>query len=274
MRHSRCWTRAWLGAMSLLFVASLSAAETVRVGAAHFPPYVIKSDLNQATGLLPQLLDALNDVQQDYYFTLLPTAIVRRFGDLQRGRIDMAIFENPAWGWQGIDASAVDMGLEDAELFVALDISGRDQDYFEQLQEKRLALYRGYHYGFAGFRSDPDYLINTFNANLGHSHDSNLLMVLRGRADIALVTRSNLYDFIRRNRDKARQLLISNRVDQIYRHHAMLRNGAPISPEQLTVLFEQLRASGALTRIFSPYRIAVMPVAVDGSAGPPATARR
>lgn len=248
-----------------MLAASLCAAEVVKVGAAHFPPYVTKSNQQETSGLLPQLLEALNQVQSEYQFTLLPTAIVRRFGDLQRGRIDMAVFENPQWGWQDIEASAVDMGLEDAELFVARVENLRDQGYFDALEGKRLALYRGYHYGFAQFNSDPDFLTSTFNANLGHSHDSNLLMVLRGRADIALVTRSNLYDFLERNREYARQLLISERIDQVYRHHAMIRAGAPISPERFAVLLEQLRANGELQRIFSPYRIAVMPAVADSS---------
>ena len=256
----------WVGAICLVLAGSLSAAEVVKVGGAHFPPYVVKSNLQESSGLLPQLLEALNREQSEYHFIMLPTAIVRRFSDLQRGRIDMAIFENPGWGWQDIDADAVDMGLEDAELFVTRNEELRDQQYFEQLQGKRLALYRGYHYGFAGFNSDPEYLTRTFNANLGHSHDSNLLMVLRGRADIALVTRSNLYDFLERNREHGRQLLISDRIDQVYRHHAMIRAGALISPERFAALLEQLRANGELARIFSPYRIAVMPVAADSSA--------
>lgn len=265
MRQSRRWIRVCWAALGLMSVGSLYAAEMVKVGGAHFPPYVSKSNLQESSGLLPELLEALNREQSDYQFTMLPTAIVRRFSDLQRGRIDMAVFENPQWGWQGIDANAVDMGLEDAELFVARDEQRRGQGYFEQLDGKRLALYRGYHYGFARFNSDPDFLTRTFNANLGHSHDSNLLMVLRGRADIALVTRSNLYDFIKRNRDHARKLLISERVDQVYRHHAMIRAGAPIRPERFAQLLEQLRAKGELQRIFSPYRIAVTSVTADSS---------
>lgn len=266
MRHVRCWIHGCLGTLCLLLASSLSAAELVKVGGAHFPPYVIKSNLHDSSGLLPQLLEALNREQSEYHFTMLPTAIVRRFGDLQRGRIDMAIFENPQWGWQGIDAEAVDMRLEDAELFVARNEALRGQSYFEQLEGKRLALYRGYHYGFAQFNSDPEFLTSTFNANLGHSHDSNLLMVIRGRVDVALVTRSNLYDFLERNREHARQLLISERVDQVYRHHAMIRAGAPIGPERFAALLEQLRVKGELQRIFSPYRIAVTPVVADSSA--------
>ena len=253
-------------ALGLVLADCLVAAEIIRVGAAHFPPYVVKADLHESSGLLPELLEALNLEQDEYQFIMLPTAIVRRFGDLQRGRIDMAIFENPAWGWQGIPADVVDMGLEDAELFVARREALRGQEYFEQLVGKRLALFRGYHYGFANFNSDPEYLSQTFNANLGHSHDSNLLMVLRGRADIALVTRSNLYDFMRRNPEKVGELLISQRIDQVYRHHALIRQGAPISAATFVELLERLRQKGELARIFDPYQIAVTPAAGDSSA--------
>jgi ABC-type phosphate/phosphonate transport system substrate-binding protein len=45
----------------------------------------------------------------------------------------------------------------------------------------------------------PKFLAQNYNATLTYSHDSNLLMVLRGRADIALVTRSYLFDYLLRN---------------------------------------------------------------------------
>ncbi len=126
----------------------------VKIGAAHFPPYTVRPEQGADTGLLPQLVEALNRLQPDYRFVLVPTSIQRRFGDLQQGRTDMAIFENPEWGWQHIPHQAVDMGLEDAEVFVARKIDGRDQHYFDDLAGKRLALFNGYHYAFAGFNPD------------------------------------------------------------------------------------------------------------------------
>lgn len=111
----------------------------------------------------------------------------------------MAIFENPDWGWKDIPHSDVDMGLEDAEIFVAQRADGRQQNYFADLKGKRLALFSGYHYEFAAFNADPKFLAQQFNATLTYSHDSNLLMVLRSRADIATVTRSYLSDYLLRN---------------------------------------------------------------------------
>ncbi|MDM3888923.1 ABC transporter substrate-binding protein [Pseudomonas sp. BCRC 81390] len=231
----------------------------VKVGAAHFPPYTVRPEKGADTGLLPQLVDALNRAQQQYRFILVPTSIQRRFGDFQQGRTDMAIFENPEWGWQQIAHQTVDMGLEDAEVFVARQANGRDQHYFDDLRGKRLALFNGYHYAFAGFNSDPDYLRKVYNATLTYSHDSNLLMVQAGRADIALVTRSYLSDFLARNPASREQLVSSQRIDQVYHHYALLRPGAPIGGQSFATLLRGLRDSGELARIFEPYRITLVP---------------
>ena len=236
-----------------------SAAQLVRIGAAHFPPYTVRPEQGADTGLLPQLVEALNTAQSDYQFVLVPTSIPRRFRDFEQGRVDMAIFENPEWGWQKIAHASVDMGLEDAEVFVAQREPGREQGYFADLAGKRLAVFSGYHYAFANFNPDPKYMAEHFNATLTYSHDSNLLMVARGRADIALVTRSYLSDFMVRNADMAGQFLVSERIDQVYHHYALLRPNAPITAEAFAGLLTRLRERGEMLKIFEPYRIDVMP---------------
>ncbi|MBD9456724.1 transporter substrate-binding domain-containing protein [Pseudomonas sp. PDM05] len=237
-----------------------SAAQLVRIGAAHFPPYTVRPEQGADTGLLPQLVEALNTSQTDYQFVLVPTSIPRRFRDFEQGRVDMAIFENPDWGWQKIAHTSVDMGLEDAEVFVAQRLPARDQSYFTDLDGKRLAVFSGYHYAFANFNPDPKYLVEHFNATLTYSHDSNLLMVARGRADIALVTRSYLSDFMVRNAQMAGQFLVSQRIDQVYHHYALLRPKAPITAQAFAELLKRLRDSGQMLKIFEPYRIDVMPM--------------
>lgn len=172
----------------------------------------------------------------------------------------MAIFENPDWGWKDIPHSDVDMGLEDAEIFVAQREDGRQQSYFSSLSGKRLALFSGYHYEFADFNADPKYLAQHFNATLTYSHDSNLLMVLRARADIALVTRSYLSDYLLRNEKVRNELLVSQRVDQVYHHYAILRPTAPITGAAFSKLLQGLRDNGEMLRIFDPYKIAVVPL--------------
>jgi ABC-type amino acid transport substrate-binding protein len=260
-------------ATTTLWAWQAGAAQIVRIGAAHFPPYTIRPERGEDTGLLPQMVSALNAMQTDYHFEMVPTSIPRRFRDFQQERFDMAIFENPAWGWKDIPHEDVDMGLEDAEIFVAHRMQGRGQNYFDDLTGKRLALFSGYHYAFARFNADPKFLADQYNATLTYSHDSNLLMVLRDRADIALVTRSYLSTFMASNPEDADQFLISDRVDQIYRHYALLRPNAPITGEKFGELLRKLRENGQMFKIFQPFRIAVTPqathhaVALDESDG-------
>ncbi|MFP6849413.1 MAG: transporter substrate-binding domain-containing protein [Pseudomonas sp.] len=251
--------------LALLLVLPALAAQDVRVAAVYFPPYVTKTEQNPSDGLLADLLEALNQTQGDFHFVAVPTSVKRRFRDFEQQRIDLAIFENPGWGWENMPNHAVDMGLEDSEVFVARAESGRDQHYFDELQGKRLALYYGYHYAFASFNAEPDYLTKNFRASLTHSHDSNLLMVLYQRAEIALVTRSYIGGFLERNPQYVGQLLISERVDQYYRHHVIIRPDAPITAEQFEIIYESLRDNGQLQRIFSRYQVAVMPRVTDSS---------
>jgi hypothetical protein len=174
------------------------AAQLVRIGAAHFPPYTVRPEwcrhrFAAATGRGAQR------TANDYQFVLVPTSIPRRFGDFKQGRSTWRSSRTPTGAGRRFPTPDVDMGLEDAEIFVAQREDGRQQNYFADLTGKRLALFSGYHYEFANFNADPKYLAETFNATLTYSHDSNLLMVLRGRADIALVTRSYLSDYLLRN---------------------------------------------------------------------------
>ena len=245
--------RLWLVVLGLLAAQPLLAAQLIKVGAYHFPPYVSKPEAEQAQGLLPDLLATLNAQQSDYQFVLVPTSVTRRFRDFQSARYDLIMFESPTWGWQNTPHETFDLQVQDAEVYVAKAAAGRGQEYFSQFSGKRLALYNGYHYGFAQFNADPEYLAKQFNAVLTYSHDSNLLMVLRERADLTVVTRSYLHRYLLRYPEQRTQMLVSDRVDQVYRHQALLRPNAPISVEGLRGLLRQLRDGGQLSALYRQY---------------------
>jgi ABC-type amino acid transport substrate-binding protein len=244
-----------LVALSLLIVQPLLAEQRIGVGAYHFPPYVIKPESASPGGLLPELLVALNRLQDDYHFELVPTSVTRRYRDLQSGRFDLILFESPSWGWQGIEHRALDLQIEDAEVYVALGEVGRDQRYFDQLKGKRMALYSGYHYGFADFNSDQQFLAQHYNAVLTYSHDSNLAMILRGRADIAVITRSYLQLYQDRHPERGSALLVSQRADQVYQHHALFRLHAPLAPDRFSGLLQKLDEQGQLKPLLRRYHL-------------------
>lgn len=248
-------------AFSCFAVQSVLAAQVVKVGAYNFPPYVLKAESEQPQGLLPDLLVALNQQQSDYIFELVPTSVTRRYRDFQHARFDLILFESVAWGWQDTALTNLDMQVEDADIYVAKAEPGRTQAYFDQLKGKRLALYTGYHYGFAQFNADPGYLASEFNVMLNYSHESNLLMVQRGRADITVVTRSYLHSFEQKFPAQRAQLMTSRKNDQIYHHEALLRPQAPISSATLGALLQQLRNTGSLDKLYQQYQLIPMPLA-------------
>ncbi|MFZ2321531.1 MAG: transporter substrate-binding domain-containing protein [Pseudomonas sp.] len=239
--------------LGLLAAQPLLAAQLIKVGAYHFPPYVSKPESEAPQGLLLDLLATLNAQQSDYQFVLVPTSVTRRVRDFQSARYDLIMFESPTWGWQNTPHETFDLQVQDAEVYVAKAAAGRGQEYFSQFSGKRLALYNGYHYGFAQFNADPEYLAKQFNAVLTYSHDSNLLMVLRERADLTVVTRSYLHRYLLRYPEQRTQMLVSDRVDQVYRHQALLRPNAPISVEGLRGLLRQLRDGGQLSALYRQY---------------------
>lgn len=244
-----------LFALSCCVAQSVWAAQVVKVGAYNFPPYVLKAESERPQGLLPDLLAAMNQQQSDYHFELVPTSVTRRYRDFKNARFDIILFESAAWGWQDIALTNLDLQVEDAEIYVAKAEPGRTQAYFDQLKGKRLALYTGYHYGFANFNADPEYLTREFNAMLNYSHESNLLMVQRGRADITVVTRSYLHSFERMFPELRGQLLTSNKTDQIYRHEALLRPEGPINSATLGAVLQQLRSDGLLGKLYVRYQL-------------------
>lgn len=242
-----------LGLMALAGTAM--AAQEVRVGAYHFPPYVLKPESEQPEGLLPELLQALNQVQDDYLFRMVATSTMRRYRDLQSGRFDLILFESPSWGWQDTVHDALNLHIEDAEVYVARLKPGRDEGYFADFTGKRMALYNGYHYGFAGFNSNQAFLTETFNALLTYSHDSNVSMLLRDRADVAVVTRSYLQTYLQRYPGKARALLVSKRVDQVYRHQALFRPQSPIAVDAFADLLQRLNRDRQLDTLLERYHV-------------------
>lgn len=231
------------------------AEQPVRVGAYHFPPYVVKPESAVPEGVVPELLAALNEAQHDYRFDLVPTSVTRRYRDFLQARYDLILFESPDWGWQGIPLQKLDLQITDAEVYVARAETGRDQRYFDRLGNKRMALYSGYHYGFAGFDADQERLSRQFNAVLTYSHDSNLLMLLHDRADISVVTRSYLRLYQNEHPTESARLLVSERTDQVYHHHALLRPRGPLDASQLASLLQSLQHSGRLGELVRRYHL-------------------
>ena len=242
-----------------LLTQSLLAAQRVVVGATEYPPYVTMPAQGEPRGLLPELLEAMNAVQDDYRFEITLTSTGRRYRDFTRGRIDLVLFESRQWGWQDIPMQTLDLGIDDSEVFVARAAPGRDQSYFATLEYKRLGLHIGYHYAFADFESDSERLHQRFDVIVSRSHETNLEMLLRQRIDLTVMAKSYLrMDFDARPELRER-LLVSTRVDQAFRPLALIRPNGPIDAERLSAILEALRRDGRYAALLARYHLDAAP---------------
>ncbi|MFT4927850.1 MAG: polar amino acid transport system substrate-binding protein, partial [Phenylobacterium sp.] len=132
----------------------------------------------------------------------------------------------------------------------------RTESYFSDFINKDMIGMLGYHYGFAGFNADVDYLNKNFKITLTDSHQSNIQMVLNGRGDIAVVSKAYLqYYFLHHPQDKS-QLLVSQKNDQIYRHTVLLRKGKPhINIKDINRLLYRLKTKGVLQKLWTKHGI-------------------
>lgn len=237
--------------LALLFALPAGARELVRVGGYEFSPYVELQD-EKPVGLTIELIEQLNRVQERYEFRFELTSPRRRYEDFSSGRIDVIFFESPDWGWtkRGLKFQSTRELLRDSEVFVALAGEGRDERYFAAPGSRTIAGVFGYHYAFAGFSDDPRVLEQKFRMSLVYSNFASIQLVLNGRTELAIVTRSYLDRFLRDNPEAAPRLLVSRRPDQVYALRALVGPQSKISPGQIEALLERLRQRGTLDKLW------------------------
>lgn len=229
----------------------------VRVGGYVFEPYIVERENGQWGGLTVDLIDALNRQQNDYFFKLVHTSAIRRYDDFRNGFFDLIFFEDLKWGWKDIQSKYSDVFLTGGEYFVALkhELSDRvarkerDQLFFKSLAGKRVAGVRGFHYNFNQFRSTINVDRTDYEMVLAQNSVSCLTMILKDRADIAVVSRSLVNRFISENPQFRDTFIISKTPDQVYQHRLLIRDQAPIAVADIDAMMLGLKKNGVMSTI-------------------------
>jgi polar amino acid transport system substrate-binding protein len=234
-----------------LVCASFATASPrqVSVGAYDFPPFSTWSN-GQPAGIVTDLLALLNQRQKRFQFTLVETSPKRRYEDMSKKIYDVIFFEDKRWGWSDPSVEASRVFMVGGEVFITRAIKGRDQRYFDDLKGKSIRGILGYHYGFANYRTDPAEL-SRWNLMLTNSHEGNIRAILDGRSDMAIVTKEYLDGFFAKNPRIRTKLLVSKRVDQEYRHTALVRKDSAIALREINHLLEDLLGSGELEKLLN-----------------------
>lgn len=227
------------------------AAQTVRVGAYPFLPFVDKS-----SGLTFDLVKAMNAFQSDYQFEVVNTSPNRRYQDMARGAFSIMLFENAKWGW---DPSAVDSSKVflrgDGEVYVARSAPGRGQEFFQMLDEKKLLVVLGYHYGFANYVTDQDILASKYQITFSADNATSLRNLLAGHGDVAVITKSYLSRFLVENPSARSKLLVADQMDQTYDHTILVKSGSKPSAKEMDALLARMESAGVLKKLWAKYGI-------------------
>ncbi|MFC3151102.1 substrate-binding periplasmic protein [Litoribrevibacter euphylliae] len=231
----------------------------VKVGGYSFPPFLEVPDNPQhnVSGMTIDMIEVFNQHQSDFKFVFVSTTPKGRYRHFNNGRFDAIFFESKKWGWGGYSVDESDSYLKGGEVYIARKVTGRDQSYFDSVKDKRLMAILGYHYGFANFNSDEIYLRENFNIYLTSSHRNSIRALFSGNgiADVAVVTKAYLHQFLDRNPEYKNQILVSDRLDQVYNHTILVRKAHSLSVSYINQLLKALSEQGKLQEIWSKYGI-------------------
>ncbi|WP_228152825.1 substrate-binding periplasmic protein [Marinobacter guineae] len=242
-----------LSASLMLAWATVCVAETeITIGVYHFPPVAGVGPDGEPTGLVGDLVDALEQTHENNSFRVVHTSPKRRFLDFDAGLYDVIFFESPNWGWTDKEVTISRPILADEELYVALKKPGRDLSFFDDISKRSIVAISGYHYGFAGFETDNSVLQRRFNIEFSDSHSRSLELIKADRpsvAEVAIVSYSYLQMHLAEHPEDWSKLLISDKPDQRYQLSIIARQDGPASAEKMMQLLAPLVKNGQYRRL-------------------------
>lgn len=247
--------RAKIIAISLFLtlLSPINAQQIVKVGGYDFPPFVDKRA--GSTSLTFDLIAALNAFQKKYVFEFVDTSSKRRFINFDEKRYDLIFFEAIDWGWQGRDVEASDVIMHGGTVYVTRADKHKDQRYFDDLKGKTIWGILGYHYGFANFNSDYEFLKKTFNAHMTTSQDGLIEAAVSGRADISVVVREYLQIYLTRHPEVQNKILVSRKFDAVNQYTILVRKGVSPDVAELNRILMEMDNAGILKKLWGKYHL-------------------
>lgn len=244
--------------LSLLLASACTLADepiAVAVGMYPFAPFVEPKGSHGEVGMTIDLIAALNKIQNKYHFNTLLIPPKRRYQSFNDQHYDVIFYESKSWGWKGIHVESSDVYQKGGEVYIALKKANRDQSYFKDFHNKRMIGILGFHYGFANYNADEDYLIQKFNMLLTPENERNINLLLKERGDIAVVTKAYLQRYFLSYPDVRSRLLVSEKLDQEYNHTVLVRPGISPNVNEINDMLNQLKMTGEMSKLLAKYGI-------------------
>jgi ABC-type amino acid transport substrate-binding protein len=199
-------------------------------------------------GFTPDLVAALNEIQEAYRFVIRETSARRRFQDLRSGRLDVIMLESPSWDWESEAVLFSKPIVIESYLYVSRRDRVPGADWFFDVGAHSLAAVLGFNYGFAQMDDDPETLHRNFNIALLYNEEEVLESILRGDSEIGVISAGYLS---RRFSDKpalSEEIIIGPKRDSAFGLGAVISHSATIDLEAFEGLIDLLRRSGMIER--------------------------
>lgn len=226
--------------LTLLCTSLSSFARTrVKVGAYSFVPYY-ELVRTQHQGLSAQVVDLLNSLQQEYFFEMTYLPANQRYQALQRKRVALFLFEDPAWEWSKYTYDFIPLDVQDGEIYVTR-AQVPSPRTFEDLKKLRIAVVKGFHYGFAGLNADEKHLRKNFKIDIVNDSETCITMVVLGRSDVIVVAKSFMHDYLKKNPHLRDKIRLSENYDSIYRLGVVFDPEGAIPRAKMESLIETLK---------------------------------
>jgi ABC-type amino acid transport substrate-binding protein len=236
-----------------LYAIPAAAQQVVKVGGYDFPPFVDKTP--GSTSLTLELIAALNEFQKKYVFEFVETSSKRRFINFDEKKYDLIFFEAIDWGWQGKAVDASDVIMQGGAVYITRADKYKDQRYFDDFKGKTIWGILGYHYGFANFNADHEFLKKTFNAHMTTSQDGLIEAALTGRADVSVVVREYLQIYLLRHPGVQKKILVSKKFDAVNAYTILVRKGINPDVAEINKLLSDMENAGILKKLWGKYNL-------------------
>lgn len=242
-----------IGCFVGLYTSQVDARQVVKVGGYNFPPFV--DNRAGSTSLTHDLIAALNAIQEKYTFEFVDTSSERRFMHFDEGRYDLIFFESIDWGWQGKEIEASKVIMQGGAVYITRAAKDKDQRYFDDFKGKTVWGILGYHYGFANFNADREFLEKTFNAHLITSQDGLIEAAISGRADISVVVKEYLQVYFFKHPEVKEKILVSEKFDAVNLYTILVRKGIKPDVAEINKLLTDMKNVGILKKLWGKYNI-------------------
>ena len=247
------WLVALLVFISWLYTIPANAQQVVKVGGYDFPPFVDKTA--GATSLTLDLIDALNAFQKKYIFEFVHTSSKRRFINFDEKKYDLIFFEAIDWGWQGREIEASQVIMHGGTVYITRMDKHKDQRYFDDFQGKTIWGILGYHYGFANFNADHEFLKRKFNAHMTTSQEGLIEAAVTGRADISVVVKEYLQIYLLKHPEVQKKILVSTKFDAVNSYTILVRKGINPSVSEINKILSDMESAGILKKLWGKYNL-------------------